>query len=60
MFAVWNVDAMVGSGLTHGMVVYFLKHLIHFCFRHKPVDTCFCTRTTSGIFNFIILLFILL
>jgi hypothetical protein len=35
------------------MVVYFLKHLIHFVFviDATPVNTCFYTRTTYGIFN---------
>jgi hypothetical protein len=33
------------------MVVYFLKHVIHFVVEAKPVDTCFYARTTSGILN---------
>jgi hypothetical protein len=33
------------------MVVYFFKHLIQVFVDTKPVDKCFYTGTTSGIFN---------
>jgi hypothetical protein len=33
------------------MVVYLLKHLIHFVIDTKTVDTCFYTWRVSGIFD---------
>jgi hypothetical protein len=33
------------------MVVYFLKHLIHFVIDTKTVDTCLYTWMVSGIFD---------
>jgi hypothetical protein len=33
------------------MVVYFLKHLIHFVIDAKTFDTCFYTWMVSGIFD---------
>jgi hypothetical protein len=49
MFAV--VIVMQWSVTVCPMVVYLLKHLIHFCYRHKTVDTCFYTWMVSGIFD---------
>jgi hypothetical protein len=49
MFAALNVDAMVRSSAP----LWFISLSIWFIYviDAKPVDTCFYTRTTSGIFN---------
>jgi hypothetical protein len=49
MFAV--VIVMQWSVAVCPMVVYLLKYLIDFCYRHKTVDTCFYTWMVSGIFD---------
>jgi hypothetical protein len=50
MFAVLNVDAIGRSSLPHGGL--FPQAFDSFLLStQKPVDTCFYTRTTSGIFN---------
>jgi hypothetical protein len=49
MFAV--VIVMQWSVAGCPMVVYLLKHLIHFVIDKKAADTCFYTWMVSGIFD---------
>jgi hypothetical protein len=49
MFAV--VIVMQWSVAVCPMVVYLLKHLIHFVIDTKTVDTCLYTWMVSGIFD---------
>jgi hypothetical protein len=49
MFAV--VIVMQWSVAACPMVIYLLKHLIHFVIDAKTVDTCFNTWMESGIFD---------
>jgi hypothetical protein len=42
---------MQWSAVVCPIVVYFLKHFIHFVVDTKTVDTCFYTWMVSGIFD---------